>query len=155
MRDEAASTHWTDRIIGSRMAVDREFQHHVNNAGLCNQSWELVMRAVEYEIVYDPTIDQYTITPQFDKLESVLPAIAEAESRKGALSFDGSKENHTSGIISKFNEIIGRAPRGDSYRKQVEKLATEYGRALQAHLEDRDMWEEIVAEEFPEDTIDG
>lgn len=150
MSEDQPTRSWDERIIGVRMAVDKEFQPRVDSSGLSNQSWELIMRAVEFELVHDPTIDQVIIHPHFEQLDSVLPAIAEAESRKGDPSMPGSPQEGSGGLLDRLNGFLGRTNNGDSYRDEAETLATEYASELQAQLKAMGKWDEIVAEEFPE-----
>lgn len=148
MSEDTAERRWDDHLIGDRMEVDQKFQSHVENAGLSNQSWELIMRAVQFEIVHDQANDEYTIQTQFDRLDSVLPAVAGAQKWEGELTRQ--EPEQSSGLFSKLNELLGRSKSGEDYREQAEDLATAYAEELQEHLVERDKWDEIVAEEFPE-----
>ncbi|MFB6255890.1 MAG: DUF5799 family protein, partial [Haloplanus sp.] len=54
-------SNWTDRIVGDRMAVDREFSDRVRASEFSNQEWGLVMTAVDFEIEHAEDPDRARI----------------------------------------------------------------------------------------------
>lgn len=129
---------WHDRIIGDRLAVDQEFGQRIRDSELSNQSWELVMTAAEFEIdrADDPRHAQLVM--DLDKLDGVLPAIANIEESQGR----GRQSNR--GLLDRLIELVSSGGRGGRYRAEAEQLADEYARALQERLEETGQWQYIV-----------
>lgn len=133
-------TAWREAVIGERLTVDREFQETVQASDLSHQSWELVMTAVSLEIEGGDDPETARLAPNFEHLDSVLPAIAEIESRR-----PGSSVSPTGGILSRVRGALGLGSGETSELRGVaEELGVAYARALQRHLEEGSRWEAVV-----------
>ena len=137
---------WTDRLVGSRMAVDREFDDQVAQSSLSHQEWNLVMTATEFRVedVDDP--DRARLVGDTSKLESVLPEMERVASERP--NADGTAGGDSSGglfgsIKSAFG-MSGDDGTDDAERVETaERLVAEYTTRLQERLEERGRWEEI------------
>ncbi len=129
---------WEDHIIAERMEVDREFADRVAAAGLSNQSWELVMTAIDLEIVDPERPSEATLVAKTQNLGSVLPTIASIESQGRA----GAQSN--GGILDTIMSLFSGGGSGDAKRREVtEQLASEYTDQLQRRLKDAGKWETV------------
>lgn len=130
---------WHDDVIAERLITDREFQARVYDASLSNQSWELVMTAVEIRIERPKDPEEAALVVDTKRLDNVLPAIEDIEARQGQQGGDVG-----SGIVRSILDAIGLGgTSGDAHRDEAERLATEYVREFQRTLEERGRWESI------------
>lgn len=138
-QDDSGS--WEDTVISDRMAVDREFQDRVNESSFSNQGWELVMTAVEFEIVNPEDPEQAHIVAKSEHIDSVLPALKEAEKEMGGPQRGGS--SFTDKITSELRGLFNRG-KGDAKRKaEAEELAGEYANELHARLKRQGKWNRV------------
>lgn len=133
---------WTDRIVGARMAVDKEFGDRVKRSDLSRQQWGLVMTAVEFDIEHPDDPERARIVADTDNLSAIMPELDTI----GNMTAMGSPESDRSGgIFASVKDALGFG--GDSVddekRETAEQLATEYADQLQQHLEQNGSWEEI------------
>lgn len=146
MSEEDARSSWQDAVIAERMSTDRDFQDRLFDASLSNQSWELVMTAASLEIERPTDPDQARLVANMDRLENVLPAIRDIESRNDP-------QGGGSGFIDRLLGAIGLGRgNGQSYRAEAERLATEYAKAFQETLEERGKWEMVCELAAADDT---
>lgn len=136
--DDRSRPAWQDAIATERMAVDRAFTEQVAASALSNDSWELVMTAVELEIRGPSDPETAELVANTDRLSSVLPAIASIEAQRDPGSGPG--------LVGRLR---GRLPwvsgPSDDYRRTAEALAGAYAQALRAKLESAGRWETICA----------
>ncbi|MCH7661416.1 MAG: hypothetical protein IH933_12825, partial [Euryarchaeota archaeon] len=62
---------WMDRIVGDRMAVDREFTERVNGSRFSSQQWGLIMTATEFEIRNPEEPEQAELVANTEKLPQI------------------------------------------------------------------------------------
>lgn len=142
MSDPHRSQSWKEAMVAERLIADREFQDRVFNSSLSNQSWELVMTAVEFDIRSPKDPDAAELVARTDRLDDVLPAIADVESRQQG---GGYPDDSSSGLFGRIMGSLGLGGGDDSgYRQEAERLATEYATELQRTLEDRGRWDDVV-----------
>ncbi|MFD1515555.1 DUF5799 family protein [Halomarina rubra] len=134
---------WTDRLVGSRMAVDREFNDRVAESSLSPQEWSLVMTATEFRIadVDDPGAAR--LVGDTSKLDSVVPEM----DRIAAEQPNADRNSGGGGMFGSIKNALGMGDdqeAKDAERKEAaESLVAEYTDRLQQRLEDRGRWEEI------------
>lgn len=131
---------WQALIVSERLAVDQGFQDAVLNSSLTQHSWELVMTASEFEIVGADDPAEAELVVDLDRLESVLPAIGQAESRRGATV--GASADR--GLLDRVLSVFRSGGSGEAHRAEAERLAEEYARRLRARLEETGRWETVV-----------
>lgn len=138
MADDAGPS-WHDTVIAERLITDREFQDRVFDSPLSNQSWELVMTAVELDVDRPEDHEQARMVADTDKLDNVLPAIRDIEARQG-----GGSGRSGSGFVDRLLGSIGLGNgSAQEYRDEAERLAADYAQAFQRTLEDRGQWETV------------
>lgn len=131
---------WQALIVSERLAVDQAFQDAVVNSPLSQHSWELVMTASEFEIVGANDPSEAELVVDLDRLESVLPAIAQAESERG--SPRGATADR--GLLDRVLSLFRSSGSGEHHRAEAERLAEEYARRLRSRLEETGRWETVV-----------
>lgn len=132
---------WQSLIVSERLAVDQAFQDAVLHSSLSQHSWELVMTASEFEIVGANDPAEAELVVDLDRLESVLPAIGQAESERGATM--GASTDR--GLLDRVLSLVRPGGSGEAHRAEAERLAEEYARRLRAQLEETGRWETVVA----------
>lgn len=131
---------WENMIIADRMAVDQAFQEQVTASAFSNQAWSLVMTAVDFQIVNPEQPEEAYITVDSAQIDSVLPAMEEAEK---ALGGSPKKQSFTDKIANELRGYLGKN-RGDAERRaEAEQLATAYANELHARLERVGKWEAV------------
>lgn len=138
---DETSSGWQEMIIADRMAVDREFQERVNESSFSNQGWELVMTAVEFEIVNPEDPDAAHIEVNSEHIDSVLPAMKEAEKALGAPQQGGS--SFTDKIASELKGFLDRGQDDAKRKAEAEQLAGEYANVLHSRLQRQGKWEQV------------
>lgn len=136
------SQEWTDRIVGTRMRVDDEFEDRIQHSDLSRQQWGLVMTAVEFEIEHPDDPERARIVANTDNLSAVMPEL-ETVGNMSAMGSQGS--DRSGGILASVKDALGLG--GDAVDKEkqetAEQLADEYAEQLQQQLEQQGSWEEI------------
>jgi hypothetical protein len=136
---------WTDRIVGDRMTVDREFNDRVMASEFQSQEWSLIMTATEFEIENADDPDAARIVANTDKLEGMMPHIEEAGKRQQAMAGGGGKDNSGS-IIDTVKGALGLGngtEKNDAKLDSAERLVQEYADELQSHLESKGKWDQV------------
>ena len=137
---------WTDRLVGSRMAVDREFGDRVAQSSLSNQEWSLVMTATEFRVEDADDPDRARLVGDTSKLPSVVPEMDRVASQQP--NAGGGADGDSSGGL--FGSIKGALGMGgddgtdDAERiETAERLVEEYTTRLQERLESNGRWEDV------------
>jgi len=139
-------SNWTDRIVGDRMAVDREFNDQVRNSEFSNQEWGLIMTAVDFEIEHAGDPDRARIVPDTENLPQMIPELEKVQQgMPGGPSARGQKDSGT-GVLGAIRDALGMGSGGgdDADRLDAaERLVDEYAAMLQARLEEEEKWDEV------------
>lgn len=143
-------TDWRDRVVGDRMAVDRDFGPQVEQSRFSRQEWGLIMTATEFEIEHPGDPERARIVADTTNVPAILPEfenLAQGMAGMGSASGSGS-----TGFLAAVKNALGLGGGSTPDEGDVEaatELTTAYAAALQARLEDQGRWEEIraVAEE--------
>ena len=129
---------WEDAIVAERLEADRAFTEQVAASSLSNQSWELVMTAVEFEIEHPEDPKEATLVANTDRLSSVMSAIASIEQRQSGL------EPSAGGIVDRIRQIFLGGDQATNDRKRTaEALAKAYAANLQSSIEEAGRWETV------------
>jgi len=146
---------WTDRIVGDRMAVDREFADRIHASQFSRQEWGLVMTATEFEIRSPEDAEHAQLVANTEKLPAVIPELDRIRSQSGAMGAGGDGGGSGSGgrsggdggggVFGTIKNALGLGSGGtdDETREAADRLAQEYATELQRRLEDRGKWAEI------------
>ena len=143
---------WTDRIVGDRMAVDREFAGRIEASQFSRQEWGLVMTATEFEIQFPEDDERARLVADTEKLPAVIPELDRIRSQTGAMGADGAggsggrSAGESGGVFGTIKRAFGLGGSGgtdDETVRAADRLAQEYATELQRRLEDRGKWAEI------------
>lgn len=137
---------WTDRIVGDRMTVDREFNDRVMASEFQSQEWSLIMTATEFEIENADDPDAARIVANTDKLEGMMPHIEEAGKRQQSMAGAGGGDSDGGSIIDTVKGALGLGNGKKDHADRLaaaERLVQEYADELQSHLESKGKWEQI------------
>jgi hypothetical protein len=137
---------WTDRIVGDRMAVDREFNDQVRNSEFSNQEWGLIMTAVDFEIEHAADPDRARIVPDTENLPQMIPELEKVQQgMPGGPGAQGQRDSGT-GVLDAIRGALGMGGGGDDDDDRLEaaeRLVDEYAAMLQTRLEEKGKWEEV------------
>lgn len=146
-------SHWTDSIVGDRMAVDQQFTDRVQASPFSSQEWGLIMTATELETENADDPGAARIVANTDKVESILPELetirSQMQSMGGAPGGGGSggTESGGTGLFASIKRTLGL---GDNSKNDgidpeqlaaAEQLTQAYADALQNHLESNGSFE--------------
>ncbi|WP_254534581.1 DUF5799 family protein [Halomarina litorea] len=138
------SRNWTDRIVGTRMAVDREFEERLGQSEFERQEWGLVMTAVEFDIENPEDPESARLVGDTENLPAIVP---ELERIANENPMGGGSKKQSSGVLGSLKNALGMG--GDDSKfdeskvQAAEALVAEYTDMLQARLEDNGRWAEI------------
>lgn len=136
-------SNWTDRIVGDRMAVDREFSDRVRNSEFSNQEWGLIMTAVEFEIEHADDPERARIVADTESLPQMMPELEKIEQGMPGGPGQGSRDSGT-GVVDAIRGALGMGGDDDTDRLDAaERLVDEYAAALQQRLEEKGKWEGV------------
>jgi hypothetical protein len=151
-----AEREWTDRIVGDRMAVDREFTDRIEASQFSRQEWGLVMTATEFEIESPEDDERAQLVANTEKLPAVIPELDRISSQAGAMGAGGEGTGGAGGgmsggggggVLGSLRNALGLGSGGgsadDETIEAADRLAQEYASDLQRRLEDRGKWAEI------------
>ena len=147
-----SSRQWTDRIVGDRMAVDREFADRIENSQFSRQEWGLVMTATEFEIQSPEDDEQAQLVADTEKLPAVIPELDRISSQAGAMGAGGGggssgRSGGGDGVFGSIKSALGLGSGGsgndDETIEAADQLAQEYAAELQGRLENQGKWNEI------------
>jgi hypothetical protein len=149
---------WTDRIVGDRMAVDREFNDRIAASQFSRQEWGLVMTATEFEIESPEDDERAQLVANTQKLPAVIPELDRISSQAGAMGAGGEGAGGAGGgmsggggggVLGSLRNALGLGSGGGGADEETiaaaDRLAQEYASELQRRLEDRGKWAEIRA----------
>lgn len=156
--------HWTDRIVGDRMAVDQEFNDRVTSSQFSRQQWGLIMTAVDFEIKNADDESEARLVADTSELAQVMPEIDDMEPQGPMAGMGGGpggqdSKNGGGGVLGTIADKLlggggndgGGGPDQDQVRA-ARQLAQEYASELQAHLEENGRWAEVRAAAASTDT---
>jgi hypothetical protein len=143
---------WTDRIVGTRMAVDREFESRLEQSEFQRQEWGLVMTAVEFEIEHPEDPERARLVGDTGNIPAILPELERISKRDatgaggGGAGGRGGGGSSSGGVFGSIKSALGMG--GDdgfdeSKVEAAEALVEEYTDMLQARLEENGRWDEI------------
>lgn len=141
---------WMDRIVGDRMAVDREFTERVNESRFSSQQWGLIMTATEFEIHGPEEPESAEIVANTEKLPQIMPELekidAQVQAAGGAAGAGGSSGSSSGGLLDSVKSALGLGNgsgggASDEDRQAAESLVAEYADRLQERLEEQGKWE--------------
>ena len=141
---------WMDRIVGDRMAVDREFTGRVNESRFSSQQWGLIMTATEFEIRNSEDPENAELVANTEKLPQIMPELekidAQVQAAGGAGGTGGSSGSAGSsgGFVDSIKGALGLGGGSsgtDEDRKVAEALTAEYAERLQTRLEEQGKWD--------------
>ncbi|GAB3029181.1 DUF5799 family protein [Natronobiforma cellulositropha] len=148
-----SSDSWTDRIVGERMATDRDFTARIAASRFSSQEWSLIMTATEFELENPDDPEQARIVANTEKVRHVLPELENVRSQLGAMGAETSGGGSSGGgLLDSLKRTLGFGGEAgyEAEREAAEELTAEYARELQSTLEANGRFEEIcrfVAEE--------
>ena len=137
--------HWTDQIVGARMAVDEAFASEVANAGISRQEWGLIMTSVEFEIERPEEPGEATLVADA-ALESIGPALEGLAAERSPL--EGGERSDDGGVIATIRSALGLADEeagglDEGQLEAAQELTRAYASRLQRRLESQDRWAAI------------
>lgn len=140
----ARMSNWTDRIVGDRMAVDREFNDRVRNSEFSNQEWGLIMTAVDFEIEHPDDPDRARIVPETENLPQMMPELEKVQQgMPGGPGEQGQRDSGT-GVLDAIRGALGMGGDDGADRLDAaERLVDEYAATLQDHLEENGKWDDV------------
>jgi hypothetical protein len=144
---------WTDRIVGDRMAVDREFADRVKSSQFSRQEWGLVMTATEFEIEHPEDDERARLVADTEKLPAVIPELDRISSQAGPMgaggeNAGGGRSGGGGGVFGSIRRAFGLGSGGgggddEETAAAADRLAQEYAAELQRRLEGRGKWAEM------------
>ncbi len=144
-------SHWTDAIVGDRMAVDQQFTDRVQASQFSSQEWGLIMTATDLELEHAEDPENARIVANTEKVESILPELENIRSQMsamgGAPSGAQSSTSSNGGIVGALKRALGLGERDGGGVDQerlaaAEALTQDYADALQSHLETNNRFEQ-------------
>lgn len=146
---------WQDRIVGDRMAVDREFSQRVADSDFSSQEWGLIMTATEFRIENAADESEARLVADTSKVEGIAGELDRIRSDVGTMTPGGPAggpggDSDDSGFLGTVKDALGLGG-GDSgrdpqeVRSKADALTREYAGLLQERLENEGKWEEIRA----------
>lgn len=138
---------WNDRIVGERMAVDREFSSRIANSRFSNQEWSLIMTATEFEIEDAGDPERARLVANTEKVEQILPELENVRTQAGAMGAPtGADRGSGGGFVAAVKSALGLGADGGDHeaeREAAEELTQEYAETLQSHLESNGRWDAV------------
>lgn len=142
---------WQDRIVGDRMAVDKEFAQRVEASEFSRQQWSLVMTAVTFEIEAPADEEAARLTADTSSLPDVLPELDNVDAGMPGMGGGQQQGGSGGGIVEGIKSALGLGSGGggdeaDADRlEEAERLAAEYAAELQNRLEKQGKWGDVRA----------
>lgn len=135
---------WTDRIVGERMAVDREFNDRVEQSEFSRQEWGLIMTAVEFEIE-NPESEHAALVADTSKIPHILPELEKLQEQMSAAGAAPGGSSSSGGVFDSIKNALGLGSGGPDPERgdAASRLAQEYANELQNRLEENGKWEEV------------
>lgn len=141
------SQNWTDRIVGARMATDREFEDRLRQSEFERQEWGLIMTAVEFDIEHPEDPERARLVGDTENLPAIIPELERINKDKRMGGAAGGRDSGDGGVLGSIKSALGMSGTDDRFDESkveaAEALVAEYTDMLQARLESNDRWEEI------------
>ncbi len=146
-------SHWTDAIIGERMAVDQSFSDRVAASQFSTAEWDLIMTATDLEMAEADDPETARIVADTSDVAAIIPELESIRSQTAAMAGGPTSEDRAAsggGIVDSVKRALGLgSDEGDDsddvdHEKlaAAEELTAEYAEALQTHLEEADRFEQ-------------
>lgn len=138
---------WTDRIVGDRMAIDREFADRIAQSEFSRQEWGLIMTATEF-VIDDPESEDATLRGDTSSLPQIMPELENIQSQMGAMGGGSNSNRSGGGFFGSVKRALGMDGDDGVDADRVEAadaLVQEYAGELQSRLETRGKWDEVRA----------
>lgn len=143
-------SHWTDAIIGERMAVDQSFNDRVTASQFSTAEWDLIMTATDLEMVDAEDPEAARIVADTDNVAGIIPELDAIRSQTAAMAGQptgGDRPSNGGGLLESIKGALGLGSGGDDGVDEeklaaAEELTAEYAEALQTHLEEADRFEQ-------------
>lgn len=138
---------WMDRIVGDRMAVDREFTERVNDSRFSSQQWGLIMTATEFEIRDPGDPERAELVANTEKLPQIMPELEKIDAQVQAAGGAGGTSGGSSGsggVLDSIKGVLGLGSgsgANDEDLQAAESLTAEYAERLQERLEEQGKWD--------------
>lgn len=141
-------SHWTDSIVGDRMAVDQQFTDRVQASPFSSQEWGLIMTATDLEIERAEDPEAARIVADTEQVESIIPELETIRSQMATMGGEPADTGGSagdSGLVDSIKRTLGFGDRDDDVDAEklaaAEELTQAYAEALQAHLESNGRFE--------------
>ena len=141
---------WMDRIVGERMATDREFGERVQQSSFSSQQWGLIMTAAEFEIENPEMPAKAELAADTSKVPQIMPELDRIEQQMaaGGAGAQGGSGSGGNGLLSSIKGALGfgggsDGGADDERLAEAEALLDGYATALQTRLEDGGRWVRI------------
>ncbi len=146
-------SHWTDAIIGERMAVDGSFSDRVTASQFSTAEWDLIMTATDLEMEDAEDPEAARIVADTSDVAAIIPELESIRAQTAAMGGGTTSEGRTAsggGIVGSIKRALGFGSNdgddGDGVDQEklaaAEELTAEYAEALQTHLEEADRFEQ-------------
>jgi len=146
-------SHWTDAIIGERMAVDGLFSDRVAASQFSTAEWDLIMTATDLELAEAEDPEAARLVADTGDVATIIPELESIRSQTAAMAGQPTNEDRTAsggGVVDSIKRALGLGHSGgddsdDVDREKLaaaEELTAEYAEALQTHLEEADRFEQ-------------
>ena len=137
---------WRDRIVGDRMRVDEEFAPTVERSGFSRSEWGMIMTAVEFEVEGEG--ESARLVADTSRVDVIMPELKKVTERMGGPSGDSSGSGLSGalggGLVDSIRSSLGLGCGADPERRdEAVRLAEQYARTLQEHLEERGEWKRV------------
>ncbi|WP_335998939.1 DUF5799 family protein [Halorientalis halophila] len=144
--------HWTDRIVGDRMAVDEAFVDRVADSQFSRQQWGLVMTAVRFDIESPADEEEARLVSDTSDLPSIISELDSIEAQMAGPGAPGGRgDGGGSGVVDGIKRALGMGSEEDDEDTDEERLAAAeeltqaYADELQTHLEESGKWDAVRA----------
>ena len=136
---------WTDRIVGTRMAVDRAFEDRLRQSEFGRQEWGLIMTAVEFDVEHADDPERARLVGDTENLPAIVPELERIGNEP--MMGGGGERDDSGGVLASIKSALGMGGDEDRFDESkveaAEALVAEYTDMLQKRLESNGRWEEI------------
>jgi hypothetical protein len=148
-------SHWTDAIIGERMAVDQQFNDRVAASQFSNAEWDLIMTATDLDMENADDPETARIVADTENVATIIPELESIRAQTASMAGQpgGDSQQSGGGFFESVKRVLGVG--GEDRDKDdavdpeklaaAERLTQEYAEALQAHLKDNGSFEQARA----------
>jgi len=145
-------SHWTDAIIGERMAVDGSFSDRVTASQFSTAEWDLIMTATDLEMEDAEDPEAARIVADTSDVATIIPELESIRAQTAAMGGGPASEGRTAsgGVVDSIKRALGLGSDdgddGDGVDQEklaaAEQLTAEYAEALQTHREEADRFDQ-------------